>query len=382
MPKHRYLRFSIPILALILWTGVGCASGPGGRGGRGAPPEGIRARQVGADSLRARMAEPVRVRRPAADLAESLVRARRENRRILIIWNDSPSERGEELRHLLLEDSSLAGKVHWEYELVWADLDSLDRDPGLRRYFEAEPSFDDAGLPRMTVLDGEGAFVARGHLAPLSPRDEDGPDLDADRRQVFAFLLDHQTPWPDAVAGLDAARSEAERTDRLVFVYFTEPLCDWCEFLAGWIERPAVAPVWDRVFVTFRVDIGRSANGDVLWQRYIGRGGGRRGTFGIGLPWFVITRPSGRVVGDSHLMPEDQNVGFPWTDEEIVAFADFLSRRIEQITDEERIALMTDLRILHEEMRARGEAPPEELQGPGRPPGRGRPIPPEGRFAP
>jgi hypothetical protein len=364
----------IPLMITLGIVLAGCASGPGGRGrprpGEGQP--GMRPREMIADSLGGRPPEPVRTRRPPADLAEALRRARRENRRVLIVWARSGEPRCDDLHHLLTEDPSLAGKVRWEYELIWADLDSLERDPGLEARYREEPPEETARLPLMTVLDGEGILIARGHIAPGS---DEGTDLlDTDRRQVFSFLLDHQAPWPDIEAAIKDARKQADRTKRLVFIYFTEPLCDWCEYLADWLERPAVAPVWDRAFVTVRVDVGRSANGNLIWMQMM-TGGGRT-VRRLGLPWFVITSAGGRVLGNAFLMPDKQNVGFPWTEEEVTAFEGLLDKRAKAITDGERSALMADLRAMHEEMKARGETPPENEPVPPPGVGRGRRIPP------
>jgi sirohydrochlorin ferrochelatase len=304
-------------------------------------------RRANADST----AIPAPRRPPAASLKEAVTRARRENRRVLVVWSNSGTTADAELRRLLTEDGLLAGKVRREYEAIWADPDSLDADPGMAALFQAEPSVGPDSLPRLLVLDGAGEVLDRRDAHEISGEEDREGEL-FQTRLLFSLLLEHQAPYPDAAANIEEAQNQARESDRLVFLYFTEPNCELCELLAAWIERPAVKPVWDRVFVTVRVDISRSVNGMGVFASHLGQR--RRMT---GLPWFAVLKPSGRVLGNAFLMQERQNVGYPWTEEEILAFQDLLERRVKDLTEEERAMLSAELRSARQDAEAAGFRP-------------------------
>lgn len=336
------------VLLLMIAATVSCASGRGGgRGGRPGEPPGMMGRRAGADST----AIPAPRRPPAANLEEAVTRARRENRRVLVVWTNSGTAADAELRRLLTEDGLLAGKVRHEYVAIWADPDSLETDPGMAALFQTEPTVGPESLPRLLVLDEAGEVLDRRDAHEISGGDSrEGQQFQT--RLLFSFLLEHQAPYPDAAAIIEEAQDRAKESDRLVFVYFTEPYCELCELLAAWFERPAVRPVWNRVFVTVRVDISRSVNGMRIFASYLGQR--RRMT---GLPWFAVLKSSGRVLGNAFLMPEKQNVGYPWTEEEILAFQDLLERRVEDLTEEELAMLSAELRIARQEAEAAGFGP-------------------------
>jgi hypothetical protein len=312
--------------------------------GRGRPSpeeiEAMRQRRAQLDSMRT-PPEP----RPFLDsYDEARERAGITNRRVLVAWVPDDSTAAEELRARLREEEQVAGKVSWEYETVWASPALRQEPSALASLWQSErDTLDAAALPALTVLDGAGTVL--GRLEGWSePRD------------LFAFLLRHQAPYPDVAAELERVQEEAKESDRLYFEYFVDQDCEPCDLLDRWLIRPRVVEVWSEVFVNLRVDVSRSINGGALYRANMGMR-----TAPAGFPYFVAKRPSGRAIGDSRIMPKNGNVGFPWSDEEITAFAAWLERRIDGFDKDQREVLIGEILAMRGGSEG-GVAPPPFLR--------------------
>lgn len=350
MISHRAVT---PFLLAFLLLGSACAQG-GRRGGMGSPEEREEMMRQRAQADTTLIQVPQRP--PAMDLVEATSRARAGNRRVLVVWLPVDSLASAELREALLTDQQVSGKIAWEYEPLWASPDMIARDSELAGLWRTERDTLGEGRPAYTVLDEEGAALGRIGPDQQTAGGTGGKDL-FDRRALFSFLLRNQAPYPDAAEILEAAEEEARVSDRLYFLLFTEGGCEPCDLFLLWLERPAVKAIWERTFVTVTIDLTRTINGTAIYMQNVGQR-----SRSAGLPLFAVKRANGRTVGDSFIMPEKGNVGFPWTVDEVEAFRSFLEKRVEAFTREDRTALVAELRAFKKEIEALTEAakPPSE----------------------
>ena len=76
--------------------------------------------------------------------------------------------------------------------------------------------------------------------------------------------------------------------------------------------RETVAPILNKDFVTLKIDVDRTIGGNEVFE-ILTKGQSS------GLPWIAILNPDGSVVADS-FGPDGNNIGSPYTDEEIAYF--------------------------------------------------------------
>ena len=101
------------------------------------------------------------------------------------------------------------------------------------------------------------------------------------------------------------------------------------------MARKNVAPILEKDFVMLKIDTDRSAGGkDLLKAQRKGRSGG--------IPWFIILDAEGKERTTS--TGPDGNIGCPYTDEEIAAFADILGKVTEKIDEKDLEALKASLK--------------------------------------
>jgi len=93
------------------------------------------------------------------------------------------------------------------------------------------------------------------------------------------------------------------------------------------------ASILDKDFVTLKIDVDRTIEGDEVLARYGGEG--------KGLPWFVFLDAEGETLATSE--GPAGNLGCPYRDDEIAAFAQILGRVARAISPEDIAALTKSL---------------------------------------
>lgn len=158
---------------------------------------------------------------------------------------------------------------------------------------------------------------------------------DAAQESVASGLADTlavQDPVPrfdrmsEAGRTLAAGLSEAERTDRLVFLHSGAPWCSWCKRLELWLVREDIQPIFGKEFVNVKIDIDEMAGGKALMDAYTGGY--------AGVPWLAILRPDGSVVITS-VAPNGQNIGSPIHAWEVEHWNTMMRKSVRRITEEE-----------------------------------------------
>jgi hypothetical protein len=176
----------------------------------------------------------------------------------------------------------------------------------------------------LAVLAGDGATIATTRIAVV-------PQSSA-LSATTAFLKQHAPPRRDAVALLTAARDEARKTNRRVWVVHGGPRCPPCFRLGRWIDDHH--QTLERDFVIAKVMHSLDARAeDVIKQLHMPEADG--------IPWHAFTEPDGTILATSH--GPLGNIGFPSTFEGRRHFRRMLERSARRLTPADIDGLMESL---------------------------------------
>lgn len=259
----------------------------------------------------------------AQQIAAALERARRDEKRVLVQWGANWCGWCHKLHALFEQDAAVRKSLSYEYEVVLIDVGRFDKHVELVTKYGADLKGN--GVPFLTVLDAQGAVLVNQETSSL--------ELDGahDPAKVLAFLDKYKAAPREAAPLLEAALAQAKAEQKLVFLTFGAPWCGWCHRLEDWMWSPSVAPVLAKDFVPLKLDVDRTLGGKALLTKFRGGDDG-------GIPWFVLLDADGKALVDSD--DAGQNLGCPWTEEEIAVFGKLMQARKRRITDEELVALL------------------------------------------
>lgn len=269
-------------------------------------------------------------------IAEALARAKRENRRVLVQWGANWCGWCHLLHDAFEKNPEIKRKLQYEYELVLVDIGRWDKNLDLVKRYDAD--IEGSGVPYLTVLDADGKPLANQETGSLEAK-IDGRN-GHDPKKVLSFLEKHQAPYRSAESILADALTEAQRSGRKVFLHFGAPWCVWCHRFEGWMARKQVVAILATDFVEVKIDVDRTIGGKAIMEHYAG-------AQPQGIPWFAFLDADGTVLAKSDA--SGNNLGCPYTDEEIEAFVEMLGHVTVNVTDDQLATLASELRTLRKE---------------------------------
>ncbi len=134
---------------------------------------------------------------------------------------------------------------------------------------------------------------------------------------------------------VNAALTQASSGEKNVMVIFHASWCSWCKKLEAVLDKPDVRSVMNTYYVIVRLDVLERGEKKVLENPgggdYLKELSGEKS----GLPFYVFLDAKGKKLADSNVMPEQQNIGYPGTKEEVAAFANLLKTTAQRMSEEE-----------------------------------------------
>ena len=283
----------------------------------------------------------------SAQITAALARAKRENRRVLVEWGANWCSWCRTLHTLCQNDEAIRRELLYEYDVVLVDVGRLDKHVELLSRYGVDLA--KAGLPYLTILDGEGHVLANQETASLEL--EDKKTQAHDPKKVLDLLERHRATYLDAEKVLAAGLESARAAEKRVFVHFGAPWCGWCRRLEGWMATEEIAPILADALVDVKIDVDRTVGGKELMARL-------RGDDEAGIPWFAILDASGAVLAGGDVAP-GKPIGFPYEPEEIEAFAAMLAKGAPGLAPDEIETLKSSLAAIKQrDDRAKSEAEP------------------------
>jgi thioredoxin-related protein len=289
-----------------------------------------------------------------AQLAKATETAKREDKRILVMFGGDWCGWCHKLHELFASDPEIRKILSYEYVVVMVDTTA----PGAEDLFKTckaalpKDELDKAiGVPFLGVLDANGKVVTAQRTDPLETGDHHDPG------RVKEFLNRNAMTPKDAEVVLRDGLSRASSEDKRVFLAFGAPWCGWCHRLSNWMNKPEITAILDRDFVIVKVDIDRMTHGKDLMGQVRPKPDG-------GIPWFAILDAKGKPVGTSD--GAKGNIGYPYAPEEIDHFMALITKEGRRIEAGQRERLRQSLQEtaleIEKQQKARQAARPTAAQ--------------------
>jgi thiol-disulfide isomerase/thioredoxin len=249
----------------------------------------------------------------------AVARAKKDNKHVLIQWGGNWCGWCVALHAMFEKDPEIRKVLSYEYELVL--IDTNERNQPLAKELGAAL----AGVPYLTVLDGNGKAIAQQETGALEVKDAAGKSVGTsaghDPAKVLAFLKTHAPKALKADEVLAKGLGEAKASGRMVFLHFGAPWCGWCKRLEAWMDQPAIAAILAKDFVDVKIDTERMEGGKQMATKFGATGG---------IPWYAFVDGEGKTL--VHSASAGSNIGYPGAPEEIAGFEGMVKRVAKKIS--------------------------------------------------
>ena len=153
----------------------------------------------------------------------------------------------------------------------------------------------------------------------------------------------HAAP-PSAEQILNAAKSQAAKENKAIYVHFGASWCGWCKRLDAFLDRPDVKTTFDKYFVPVKLVVQENEKNKALENTgadaILKQVGGP-----AGLPFSAFLDRSGKLIVNSNRNGEaGQNIGHPYQPAEVDWFLEMMKKAAPQISATDLETLETALR--------------------------------------
>jgi len=162
---------------------------------------------------------------------------------------------------------------------------------------------------------------------------------------TITLLYGQDTKPQSAESILKASYEQAKITDKNVFLIFHASWCGWCKRLEKAMQSDELKKIFEDNFIITHLDV--QERGDKIKELENPGGNEIMKNFGgekSGLPFLVFLDATGKKLTDSNVMPENQNIGYPGSDEEIAAFGKIIKESQKHLSDENYSAIIDYLK--------------------------------------
>ncbi len=250
----------------------------------------------------------------AERVEQALVRARSENKRVLLKIGGNWCGWCYKLHDVFHKDQAIRTVLRDEYELVMIES---QKDKAVIEKWGLKPK----GYPYLAILDASGKKLTEQETGSL----EVGPKHDP--AKVKAFLEQWKAEPLDAGRVLGDTLKAAQKQKKIVFIRIGAPWCGWCIRMDKFLAQPAIAEILQKDYVIAKIDQQRMTSAKEAIARI------RKPGEGAGIPWFAFIDAKGNVLITS-TKPGAGNIGFPVDPKtEIPHFVAMLKRTRTRISD-------------------------------------------------
>lgn len=253
-----------------------------------------------------------------ADIAAALVKAKKNNKRVLLMFGANWCGWCHKLHGVFESNSEIGKTLLYEYERVNIDIGKMDKNMDLVKKYGARAEKE--GVPFLTVLDADGKAIANQETGALEEGDHHDP------AKVQEFLNEWTAKPENAKSLFDAAVARAAKQDKKVFLSFGAPWCGWCHRLEDFLAREEIAQVMGKDFVSLKIDVDRMTGAEEIVKRFLP-------SESDGLPWMALVDSKGGSLITS--FGPKGNVGYPLEPFEIAHFVDMLKKTKTHMTDDD-----------------------------------------------
>lgn len=272
----------------------------------------------------------------AADIRAAREKARKENKRVLVMWGENNCGFCVFLNDLLKTDPTVSPVVKSDYVWVKADIGKFNKNIELASYYNTPLLEQGFGAPALTVIDPDtdkGVDRRGGNSMTAKPMTMENV---FDPKVIGEFLMNHKAPAKPAMVELTNAQTTAGKQSKKVLAFFTMPLNEMCDVASAWLERGDVQAVLSKGFVIARVDTERMIGGqDVLVKT--------AGTKAIMAPFMVFLNADGTIVTES-----GKFTALPKSDDQINGFLDGVQKAFPALSASDKEVLAASLRKMWE----------------------------------
>lgn len=229
----------------------------------------------------------------AKDIGRARERARKDNRRVLVMWGENRCEFCAYLNQLLTTDPRIRQLVETEYEWVKVDIGKFDKNIDLANSFQTPIDKQGFGAPALTVIEpasNQTIGVAGGNEMVHKPMQP--PNLVFDPDFVYN-LLDKNKPQPKVANMLMLeAQQKSKRDSKRVLAYFNVYGSDACKIFDKAVNTPEAAAALEKAYVIRKIDVERNIAGYDMLRRL-------KGNPLATPPWMTVLDSEGKPVAEA-----------------------------------------------------------------------------------
>lgn len=267
------------------------------------------------------------------DITEALIRAKTNNRRVLIFWGMNRSDGCLRLNALIRTDPVLQRLMLFEYELVLVDVGARERNLDIALSYGVAPQA--SGVPWLTVLNADAEPICNLH----ADRFKDGKNA-YDGGKLAEYLRGYQAMYPAAESLLNQSITNAQAAGHLLLLQFSAPTCARCDQIEQWFARSDVEAILARNFARLRIDVDRTIGGRDVLRRF-------SKAWQTTIPWFALVNPkTGEVLATSDGL-DGRSIAALDNDAAVERFGEVIRGNATTITPEEIGWLLKSLRQLN-----------------------------------
>lgn len=242
----------------------------------------------------------------AAQIRDAVVRARTDNRRVLVMWGENYCGFCAELHDLLdWEDPRLRAMVSTEYEFVKVDL---GKQFGNVKHIDLARTFGvdirTTGAPVLTIIDSSNSKAVASLDAKSAFAQPQTMQRVYNEQKLYEFLFEHRPVPKIAMTVFTEQLIFASRAEKKLLVWFGEPESDASAELHRWFNDPAVASVLELGYLVLKVDPQRMTTGRMVMDKVTGKPGAP-------CPFIAIVNSQGQPIDAAALIE-----GYPSTSDQ------------------------------------------------------------------